>query len=146
MTLMLILGGMAAFYLAWLLFRLASFALPVCLGLCAFLVLRDQGYGLVAALATGLLTGTMLHLAARRLFARSASAYIRLLTGLIFMAPAGAAGVGAGTALAERLGIDGGWRTCLATLVGAAAACASWRSLAADRSSTGGLRDAPTVR
>jgi len=146
MTLMIILGGIAALYLIWLLFRLASFALPVCLGLCAFLLLRDQGHGWAAALAMGLLTGMGLHLAARWLFARTTSAGIRLLIGLLFMAPAGAAGLGAGTALADLLGIDGGWRTCLAIIIGVAAACASWRSLAADRSSMGAMRDAPTVR
>ena len=144
MTLMIILGGIAALYLIGLLFRLASLALPVCLGLCAFLLLRDQGYG--PALAMGLLTGIGFHLAGLWLFARTTSARIRLLIGLLFMAPAGAAGLGAGTALADLLGIDGGWRTCLAMLVGVAAACASWRSLAADRSSMGTMRDTPTVR
>jgi hypothetical protein len=146
MTLMIILGGIAALYLIRLLFRLASLALTVCLGLCAFLLLRDQGYGLAAALAMGLLTGIGFHLAGRWLFARTTSASIRLLIGLHFMAPAGAAGLGAGTALADLLDIDGGWRTCLAILVGVATACASWRSLAADRSSMGAMRDAPTVR
>jgi hypothetical protein len=146
MTLMIILGGIAALYLTGLLFRLASLALPVCLGLCAFLLLRDQGNGWAAALAMGLLTGIGFHLAGRWLFARTTSASIRLLIGLHFMAPAGAAGLGAGTALADLLGIDGGWRTCLAMLVGVAAACASWRSLAADRSSMGTMRDTPTVR
>ena len=146
MTLMIILGGIAALYLIGLLFRLASLALPVCLGLCAFLVLRDQGNGWAAALAMGLLTGIGVHLAGRWLFARTTSASIRLLIGLLFMAPAGAAGLGAGMALADLLGIDGGWRTCLAILVGVAAACASWRSLTTDRSSIRGLRDAPTVR
>src|SRR3546814_11880338 len=56
MTLMIILGGIAALYLTGLLFRLAFLALPVCLGLCAFLLLRDQGNGWAAALAMGLLT------------------------------------------------------------------------------------------
>lgn len=146
MTLMIILGGIAALYLIWLLFRLASLALPVCLGLYAFVLLRDLGYGWGAALAAGLLAGIGFHLAARGLFARTASASIRLQIGLIFMAPAAAAGLGAGTALADLLGIDGGWGTCLAILVGVAAACASWRSLGAGRSSTGGMRDTPTVR
>ena len=146
MTLMIILGGIAALYLIRLLFRLASLALTVCLGLCAFLLLRDQGNGWAAALAMGLLTGIGFHLAGRWLFARTTSASIRLLIGLLFMGPAGAAGLGAGTALADLLGIDGGWRTCLAILVGVAAACASWRSLAADRSSMGAMRDEPTVR
>lgn len=146
MTLMIILGGIAALYLVWLLFRLASFALPVCLGLCAFLFLRDQGCGWPAALAMGPLTGMMLHWAARRLFARSASVAVRLLIELIFVAPAGVAGIGVGTALAELLGIDGGWRNGSAFLVGLAAACTSWRSLVADRSSTGAVRVVPAVR
>jgi len=50
MTLMIILGGIAALYLIGLLFRLASLALPVCLGLCAFHLLRDQGYPPIAML------------------------------------------------------------------------------------------------
>src|SRR3546814_12041186 len=94
----------------------------------------------------GLLTGIGFHLAGRWLFARTTSASIRLLIGLLFMGPAGAAGLGAGTALADLLGIDGGWRTCLAILVGVAAACASWRALAADRSSMGRIRDELNVR
>src|SRR3546814_20157429 len=49
MTLMIILGGIAALYLTGLLFRLAFLALPVYLGLCAFLLLRDQGNGWAAA-------------------------------------------------------------------------------------------------
>src|SRR3546814_12212233 len=74
MTLMIILGGIAALYLTGLLFRLAFLALPVCLGLCAFLLLRDQGNGWAEALAMGLLTGIGFHLAGRRLFARTTSA------------------------------------------------------------------------
>src|SRR3546814_20073802 len=66
----------------------------------------------------GLLTGIGFHLAGRWLFARTTSASIRLLIGLLFMGPAGAAGLGAGTALADLLGIDGGLRTCPALLDG----------------------------
>src|SRR3546814_16084344 len=97
MTLMIILGGIAALYLIGLLFRLASLALPVCLGLCAFHLLRDQGYGWGAALAMGLLTGIGLHLPPRWLFSSTTSANYRLLLGLIFMPPAAPAGLGGGT-------------------------------------------------
>src|SRR3546814_15619856 len=118
MTLMIILGGIAALYLTGLLFRLAFLALPVCLGLCAFLLLRDQGNGWAAALAMGLLTGIGFHLAGRWMFARITPVSIRLLIGSLFMGPAGAEGLGAGTGLVDIPGSGGGGRRWPAVIGG----------------------------
>jgi len=45
MTLMLILGAVAAFYCLLLLFRCATYALPIFAGLGLAFTLRDQGFG-----------------------------------------------------------------------------------------------------
>ena len=57
MTFLLILGTVAGLYMLALLFRLASYALPVYTGIgCAFLLLRHD-YGHLAAIAGGLSAG-----------------------------------------------------------------------------------------
>ncbi|MBU0864073.1 MAG: hypothetical protein KJ789_05155, partial [Alphaproteobacteria bacterium] len=61
MTLMLILGAVAAFYGLLLLFRCATYALPVFAGLGLACALRDQDYGWTVILAAGLLAGVSVH-------------------------------------------------------------------------------------
>src|SRR3546814_2768895 len=61
-TLMSILGGVAALYLIWLLFRLATFALPVYSAVGAGLFVHAQGYGTAAMLLAGFTTGLIVYL------------------------------------------------------------------------------------
>lgn len=133
MNLMILLGSIAAFYLAWLMFRLASLALPVCLGVSAFLFLRDHGLGLTAAIAMGAMMALALHQTGLVLPARSGSPCLRLLILSLFAIPAGVAGMEIGAALAHIIGIDGFWRISLILGFGVATARASWRSLVAGR-------------
>lgn len=146
MTLMILLGGVAALYLVWLMFRLASLALPVCFGIYIVFLLRDHGHGPFAAIAIGAMMGIALHEAGRALLARSGSSCLRLLIILLFAGPAGFAGMEVGAALAELIGIDGFWRVPLILGFGASTTGASWRLLAADRSSSNGARQHRAVR
>ncbi|WP_052187301.1 hypothetical protein [Sphingopyxis sp. LC81] len=146
MTLMIILGIAAALYLAWLMVRLASLALPVCLGVSAFFLLRDQGFGLAAAIAIGAITAIVLHQTGRVLLARSGSPHVRLLIISLFAIPAGVAGMEVGAALAHIIDIDGVWRIPFIVGFGILTARASWRLLVADQPSSGGRRRHPTFR
>lgn len=146
MTLMILLGGVAALYLAWLMFRLASLAMPVCLGVYIFFLLRDHGLGLAGAIAIGAMTAIALHEAGRALLARSGSSCLRLLIILLFAGPAGFAGMEVGAAVAEIIGIDRFWRVPLILGFGVATTGASWRLLAGDRSSSSGARQHRAVR
>ncbi len=130
MTFMLILGGVAACYLVWLLFRLAVFALPAYAGAAAFVVMLDRGFGPGAAIAAGLAVGLLLVVGSRWVHAR-ASIPGRLLVQAAFAMPAAAAGYQAARAVAE-LALPA---SILVPLLGAgaavAAAAASWRSISA---------------
>ena len=72
MTLMLILGAVAAFYGLLLLFRCATYALPVFAGLGLAFALRDHGFSWLTILAAGLLAGVSVHALGRHLARSSA--------------------------------------------------------------------------
>lgn len=133
MTLMLILGGVAALYMLGLLFRAAVLALPLCLGVACALMMRDASYSLPAAIAGGFFVGTALYGLAQGL-AAVVPPPARAAIGLFFAVPAGVAGY----QLASRLGglaIDANILvTLLSGIVGVAAAVSAWRRvLFADR-------------
>lgn len=138
MTLMIILGGIAALYLIWLLFRLAAFALPLYVGVGAALYLHTQNHGIAAVLATGFMTGLLVHLAGRALFVSIRSPLLRFLLASLFAAPAGFAGYQAMSGLAS-LTTDGGpWVHILAVAAGLATASAAWRGAGAHARGAGG--------
>src|SRR3546814_7452821 len=72
-TLMIILGGVAALYLIWLLFRLATFALPVYSAVGAGLFVHAQGYGTAAMLLAGFTTGLIVYLTGQAVLDRKST-------------------------------------------------------------------------
>ena len=137
MTLVIILGAAAAIYSLILLFRCATFALPVFAGLGIALRLHEMGHGWLAAMLAGLTTGVTI-LGMGRLVARSgASVWLRFLVILLFAGAAAAAGYQAGTALAILGGLGPVWQHAFGTLAGLVTGCRSWRDLVTPASGTG---------
>lgn len=129
MTLLLILGGIAALYLIWLLFRAAAFALPLYAGAGAAFLLHGQGYGMAAVLAAGFMVGLLVHLTGQLFYASIRSPLLRALVALLFAAPAGFAGYQAVTGLVG-LAIDNTvWLHGLAFAGGLCTASSAWRRL-----------------
>ncbi len=145
-TLMIILGGVAALYLIWLLFRLATFALPVYAAVGAGLFLHVQGYSIAAVLGAGFITGLLMHLTGQAAFASVRSPVLRCLLALLFAAPAGFAGYQAMTGLFGLVAVDGIWARCLAFGAGLATASAAWRSLGTAASASGAGERRPQDR
>lgn len=139
-TLMIILGGVAALYLIWLLFRVAAFALPVYAAAGVGLYLHTQGYGIAATLAAGFTTGLIVYLTGRALFASIRSPVLRFLVALLFAAPAGFAGYQAMTGLTLMMIDDGLWVRCLSIAAGLTTASAAWRSLGAPAPGAAGVK------
>ena len=129
MTLMLILGAVAAFYGLLLLFRCATYALPVFAGLGLAFALRDQGFGWTVILAAGLLAGVSVHTLGRHLARGSAPLAVRLGVILMFVGAAAAAGFQAGAALAMLANFEP-WMQCgISILTAFATGYAGWRDL-----------------
>lgn len=137
MTLMIILGSLAALYLIWLLFRLAAFALPVYSAIGAGLFVHTQGYGVAAMLLAAFTTGLIVHLAGQAVFASVRSPLLRFLVALLFAVPAGFAGYQAMSGLLGLLIDVGAWANWLAVAAGLATASAAWRGLAGAAPATG---------
>jgi len=129
MTLMLILGAVAAFYGLLLLFRCATFALPVFAGLGLAFTLRDHGFGWMVILASGLLAGIAVHALGRHLARGSAPLAVRLGVILVFAGAAAAAGFQAGAALAMLADLDPSTQRGISILTALATGCSGWRNL-----------------
>lgn len=129
MTLMLILGAIAAFYGLLLLFRCAKFALPVFAGLGLAFTLRDLGFGWMAILAAGLLAGMSVQAIGRRLASDMAPFPVRLCVILMFTGAAAAAGFQAGAALAMLVDLDPWTQRGFTILTALVTGYAGWRDL-----------------
>ena len=129
MTLMLILGAVAALYGLLLLFRCATYPLPVFAGLGLAFALRDHGFGWMAILASGLLVGVSVLALGRHLARGSAPLAVRLGVILIFVGTAAAAGFQAGAALAMLTDLDPWTQRCLSILTAVVTGYAGWRDL-----------------
>jgi len=141
-TMMIILGAVAALYFLRRLFRCAIFALPIYAGLGACFHLHGLGYGWLSAIATGLITGTAIYTLGRRLAMGTASAPLRFLVLLLFAGTAAAAGYQVGSALATLGDFAPVWEGRLAIIAAFVAARASWRSLLG----SGGLPESRGMR
>jgi hypothetical protein len=128
MTLMLILGAVAAFYGLLLLVRCAIFALPVFAGLGLALTLRDHGFGWIVILAAGLLGFFTVHALGRYLARSSAPLAVRLVI-LTFVGAAAAAGFQAGAALAVLGDLDPWAQRGISILTAVITGYAAWRDL-----------------
>lgn len=132
MTVLLILGAACSLYLLWLLFRLASLALPFVTATAVGMALFSNDYSLSASLAVGLACGLALWTIGRGLIATARSPIVRLLITAAFLLPAGIAGNADTHGLAGLILADSFALTAAAILGALAAASMAWRSLAGE--------------
>lgn len=129
MTLMIILGIVAALYLALLLYRLAILALPISAGLIVASLLHDQGSGWTGAALAGLFAGCAAYLAGRICASDGVQMPVRVTVLLLFSSAAACAGYQLGSALAVLGGLEADWQRVFAVLTALATAHASWRNM-----------------
>lgn len=135
MTFMIILGAVAAVYIAILMFRLAAVALPLYAGIGTTLYLIDRDLGYLVPIIAGLVVGALVIGCGRALCAVLPPLY-RFAVMLVFAIPAGFAGYQAARGLAG-LGLAEGAMLETLGIVGAlAAAAAAMRGLGARQDSS----------
>ncbi len=118
MTIALILAGIAICFACWLLYTLATLALPMFAAVSVGLWAHAQGAGVLGALVVGMIVGVLTLLAGQLLFALLRSPLQRLAIGLLFAVPAAFAGYHAVHGVAG-IGIESEpWRAALG-MVGA---------------------------
>lgn len=127
MTVILLLGAIAAAYLLWLLFRIAALALPMGIGVGCAAAMLDHGAGPVVAIGCGLALGGSVHLAGQGLYAAARSPLVRTFILLLFAGPAGVAGYQASRSVAHMMAGEGMLSLCLMLAAAAAAAAAAAR-------------------
>lgn len=129
MTIFLILGAVAGLYVLGLLFRLASYALPVYAGLtCAFLLLRHD-VGHLGATLGGLAAGIATLLIGQGLIAFIRSPILRAGIALLFAIPAGVAGFQAAHALGSLATDNSMLLAILGSIAAMATSLSAWRSV-----------------
>ena len=129
MTFLLILGAVAGLYMLALLFRLASYALPVYAGLgCAILLLRHD-FGQLAAILGGLTTGIATLLLGQCLIAFIRSPLLRAGIALLFAIPAAIAGFQAAQALGSLATDNSALLAVFGSIAALATSISAWRSV-----------------
>lgn len=131
MTIAFLLVIPLVFFLCWLLFTLAVYALPVFAGVSTALWMHQGGSGIVAALLTGLAAAVATLLAGQLLFALARSALVRLAVALLFASPAAVAGYHAVHGLLALGGTPDVWRQLLAAGAALIVGGCAWGRLAA---------------
>jgi len=107
-TFLIILGGVAAAYIAWLLFRFAALALPLGAGIASTLAMLDQGAGHGIAIGGGIAVAAATYVAGQQLFAKTRSPLLQAVLLILFAVPAGIAGFHGAAAIA-RMALGDGW-------------------------------------
>lgn len=92
MTIALVFAGIAVIFACWLLYTLATLALPFFAAVTVGLWAQSLGSGLFGALVVGLCAGVLTLIAGQLLFAIIRSTLGRLSLGLLFAVPAAIAG------------------------------------------------------
>lgn len=131
MTILLVLGLFAGLYAFWLLFRLATFALPLYAGLGIGFWLLHHGHGIAASILTGFGAGIVTMAAGQFVFGFVHAPLPRLAIALAFVLPAGFAGYQAAHGLAGLALGNGIGLTLLSLGGGAFIARSAWRRLVA---------------
>lgn len=144
MTIFLILGAVAAFYLLWLLFRLAALGLPIYAGISLGLFMHASGYGYVASIMSGLATGTALLLVARLLIAFSP--LLGWPTLCLFIVPAAFAGYQTAAGLAGQAIDPGIWLSALSWIGALVAASGAWNGLPGEAAAEPASRPHPQAQ
>ncbi|MBI0530300.1 hypothetical protein [Sphingomonas sp. TX0522] len=116
MTIALIFAGIAVLFACWLLYTLATLALPVFAAVAVGLWAQSLGSGVFGAVVAGLCAGVVVLIAGQLLFAVIRSPFWRLAIGLLFAVPAAIAGYHAVHGITG-MGIDSEtWRQALAVV------------------------------
>ena len=131
MTFLIILGGVAALYLGWLMFRLASLALPLYAGIGCTLALLDHGTGYALAIAGGFALGAAILLGGQQVLAMVRSPLLRAMVILLFAVPAGFAGYQGAGAMAALVVGKGAIHMSLSLIAALLTASAAARGLGA---------------
>lgn len=136
MTLILIFGLFAGLYLLWLMVRLASFALPLYIGLGVGLWLVHHAYGYMTAISAGIFAGVVTLVSGQLLFGLVRSPTLRFGIAFLFVLPAGFAGYQIVQGLAGLMISNGMLLTVLGIVGGVFIARSAWVQLTAPSWST----------
>jgi hypothetical protein len=131
MTIALLLVIPLIFFLCWLLFTLAVYALPFFAGVTAGLWMHAAGSGVPVALLAGLAAAIATLLAGQLLFALARSPLVRLAVALLFAVPAGVAGYHAVFGLLALAGPSDIGRQLIAGVAALVVGACAWGRLAA---------------
>ncbi|MBC3941141.1 hypothetical protein [Sphingomonas albertensis] len=130
MIIALLLSIAAVLFLCWLLFTLASLALPFFAALLVGLWAHQAGAGIAGALVAGLSAGIATLVAGQLAFIFVRAAWVRVLIALIFAVPAAVAGYHAVHGLMA-IGIASeGWRQTFGAVGAVVIGTSAWLRLA----------------
>jgi len=131
MILALVLCLSAATVLAWLIFALAVYALPVAAGGLAATLAYGSGAGVPGAAIAGLVSGAIVFAAGQLAIERSRSPITRSVILALYTAPAAVVGFAIVQSIAGRLVPSSSWQTAFASLGGIVVAASAWARLTA---------------
>lgn len=129
MTIFLILGAAAGLYMLWLLFRLASLALPVYVAVGTGFALLRHDYSYPAAIFTAFGAGIATLLVGQFLIAFIRSPLLRLGIALLFAIPAAFAGYQAAHSLGSLATSNSSVLAVLGLIAAIATSVSAWRSV-----------------
>lgn len=116
----------AVAFLCWLLFTLATYALPLFVGVLAAHWAYGLGAGVLGAPLAGLIAAVATFIGAQFLLVTVRSPIARVTVALLFIVPAAIAGFSAAHGLA-RIGVPSGiWRDIFGVVGALAVGCAAW--------------------
>ena len=130
MTFLLILGAVAALFILWMLFRLATYALPVCVGITAAFGLVDRGWNPLGAAAIGIGVGITILVLAQILYAITPPGAGRFAITALFAVPAAFAGYFSFESLGQLAVGDGPVLAALSAVAAIVTASGAWKALA----------------
>lgn len=129
MILALALCVSAATVLAWLIFSLAVYALPVAAGAVAAALAHASGSGLLGAAFVGLICGAVVFAVGQLAIERSRSPVARAMVLALYVAPAALVGFAIVHGIAARLVPSSAWQIVFASLGGIVVAASAWTRL-----------------
>jgi hypothetical protein len=129
MTILLILGAVVGLYMLWLIFRLASLALPVYVAIGTGFALLRHEYGYPAAILAAFGAGIATLLIGQILIAFIRSPLLRLGIALLFAIPAAFAGYQAAHSLGSLATNSSSVLAILGSIAAIATAASAWQSV-----------------
>jgi hypothetical protein len=132
-TTMIVIGILVCFAAAasfcWLVFELAVYALPISVGVVAGLAASHSGAGPIGAVIVGLVAAVALHISGQLVFDFARSRLTSLIVGLVFAAPAAAAGYEAVHGLAALGAASPVWQQSFAVVGAILVGATAWARL-----------------